>query len=165
MEVGGLRRGKGHWAQVVFRCAGHRMGAGLVQPCHRERGSEEEWHVVVREEGTLPVVVRGDGEIRLAMAGDRVDAGACGALEAGVGTLRDRVKVHQVPEVEGPQERAVARVLGARSAPIRRPRRRVGVGDYQDGRRVHQTGDLSPDVRPPSHIWPYTNVDLRGVGR
>ena len=141
------------------------MGAGLVQPCHGERGSEEEWHVVVREEGTLPIVVRGDGEFRLAMAGDRVDAGACLALEAGVRTLRDRVEVHQVPGFESPQERAVACVLRARSASIRRPRGGVGVGDHQDGRRVHQTGDLPPDVRPPSHIWFYTNVDLVGVGR
>ena len=58
--------------------------------------------MVVREEGTRLVVVQGDGELRLTVAGDRVDAGACGSLEAGVRTLRDRVKVHQVPEAEGP---------------------------------------------------------------
>ena len=117
------------------------------------------------EEGTLPVVVRGDGELRLAVAGDRVDAGARGSLEAGVRTLRDRVKVHQVPEVEGPQVRAVARILGARGPPIRRPGCRVGVRDNQDGCRVNQAGDLPPDGRPPSHIWLYANVDLGGMGR
>ena len=41
-----------------------------------------------------------------------------GTLEAGICTLRDRVKVHQVLEVEGPQDRAVARILRARSPPV-----------------------------------------------
>ena len=93
---------------------------------------------MVREEGTRPVVVRGDGELRLAVAGDRVDAGACGSMEAGLRTPRDRVKVHQVPEVEGPQERAVARILGARGPPICWPGRRVGVCDNQGCCRVDQ---------------------------
>ena len=120
---------------------------------------------MVREEGTRPVVVRGDGELRLAVAGDRVDAGACGSLEAGVRTLRDRVKVHQVPEVEGPQERAVARILGARGPPICWPGRRVGVCDNQDGCRVDQAGDLPPDGGPPSHIGLNAYADLGGMGR
>ena len=152
LEVGCICRGHGHRAQVVLRRAGDRMGAGLVQPDHRECDGEEKGDVVVREQGTPPVVVRGDGELRLAVAGDRVNAGARGTLEAGICSLRDRVKVHQVPEVEGPQERAVARVFGARSPPVRRSGRRVGVSHHEDGRQVHDAGDLLPNARPPSNI-------------
>ena len=78
---------------MVLRGAGDRIGAGLVKPDHREGDGEEKGDVVVREEGTRPVVVRGDGELRLAVAGDCVDAGARGSLEAGGRILRDRVKV------------------------------------------------------------------------
>ena len=65
MEIGRVGRGHGHWAQVVLRGAGDRMGAGLVRPVHREGDGEKEGDVVVREEGARPVVVRGDGELRL----------------------------------------------------------------------------------------------------
>ena len=41
MEIGPVGRGQGHWAQVVLRGAGDRMGAGLVQPVHREGGGEK----------------------------------------------------------------------------------------------------------------------------
>ena len=64
MEIGRVIRGQGHWAQVVLQGAGDRMGAGLVQPVHREGDGEKEGDVVVREEGACPVVVRGDGELR-----------------------------------------------------------------------------------------------------
>ena len=74
LEVGRFSRGQGHWAQMVLRGAGDPMGAGLVPPDHRECDGEEEGDVVVREEGTPPVVVRGDGELRLVVAADRVDA-------------------------------------------------------------------------------------------
>ena len=47
LEVGRVCRGQGHWAQVVLRGARDRMGAGLVQPDHRERDGEEEGDVVV----------------------------------------------------------------------------------------------------------------------
>ena len=94
MEIGRVGRGQGHWAQVVLRGAGDRMGAGLVQPVHREGDGEKEGDVVVREEGARLVVVRGDVELCLAVAGGCVDAGARGPLEAGVCVLRDRVKVH-----------------------------------------------------------------------
>ena len=99
-----------------------------------------------------------------AVAGSCVDAGARGPLEAGVCVLRDRVKVHQVPEVEGPQERAVARVLGARGPSICRSGRRVGVRDNQDGRRVDQAGDLPPDGGPPSHVRLHAYANLGGMG-
>ena len=75
--------GQGHWAQVVFCCAPDRMGAGLVQSDRRECGSEEKGDVKVREEGNPRVVVGGDSELRLTMAGDCVDAEARGTLEAG----------------------------------------------------------------------------------
>ena len=55
---------------------------------------EEEGDMVVRQEGASPVVVGSYGECRLSVAGDRVDAGARGPLEAGVRLLRDRVQVY-----------------------------------------------------------------------
>ena len=76
---------------------------------------EKEGDMVVREEGAPPVVVGGD--LRLAVTGDSVNAGARGPLEAGVRPLRDRV---QVLEVESLQERAVACIIGARSSLVRR---------------------------------------------
>ena len=94
MEIDRVGRGQGHWAQVVLGGAGDRMGAGLVQLVHQEGDGEKEGDVVVREEGACPVVVLGDGELRLAVAGGCVGAGARGPLEAGVCALRDRVKVH-----------------------------------------------------------------------
>ena len=50
-------------------------GLGLSS-FHREGDGEKEGGVVVREEGARPVVVRGDGELRFAVAGGCVDAGA-----------------------------------------------------------------------------------------
>ena len=90
---------------------------------------------------------------RLAVAGDRVDAGARCPLETEVYLWRDRVQVYQVPEVEGPQECAMAIIIGAWGPPVRWPGRRVGVGHYHNGRRVHHAGDLAPHVRPPSQVW------------
>ena len=57
LEVACICRGQGHRAQVVLRRAGDRMGAGLVQPDHRECEGEEKGDVVVREEGNPLVVV------------------------------------------------------------------------------------------------------------
>ena len=79
----------------------------------RMGGCEEEGGMAVRQEGASPVVVGSYGERRLSVAGDRVDAGARGPLEAGVCPLRDRVQVYQAPEVESPQERLVAYIIGA----------------------------------------------------
>ena len=74
--------------------------------------------MVVRQEGASPVV-GSYGECRLAVASDRVDAGALSPLEAGVRPLRDRVQVHQVPEVESVQKRSVACIIGARGSLVR----------------------------------------------
>ena len=70
------------------------MGAGFFQPDHRKGDGEEEGGMVVRVEGASAVAVGSYGAWRLRVAGDRVIAGACGPLEAGVRPLRDWVQVH-----------------------------------------------------------------------
>ena len=90
-KVGRIRQGKGHRAEVVFGRAGHRVGAGLLQPDHRVGESEEEGDMVVGREGAAPIVVGRNGYRRLLMAGDRVNAGASGPLETGVGPSGDGV--------------------------------------------------------------------------
>ena len=92
------------------------MGAWLVQPDHWVSDGEEE----------------GDHDRRLAVASDRVDAGARTPLETGVRLSWDRVQVHQVSEVEGPQERAIARVVRAWGPSVGWPSCRVGVCHHQN---------------------------------
>ena len=70
--------------------------------------------MVVRQEGATPIVVGSHRDRRPTVAGDCVDAGARSPLEIGVRLRWDRVQVHQASEVEGPQERAIARVVWAR---------------------------------------------------
>ena len=42
LEIGRIRRGWSHWAQVVLRRAGDRIGAGFFQPDHQMGDGEEE---------------------------------------------------------------------------------------------------------------------------
>ena len=48
LDIGRIHRGQDHWAQVVLRCAGDRMGARLVQSDHWKCDGEEMGDVVVQ---------------------------------------------------------------------------------------------------------------------
>ena len=68
--------------------------------------------MVVRWEGAAPIVVGCYGDRRVNVAGGRVDAG--GSMQSPRNRNRSqRGQVHKVPEVEGPQERPIARTRGA----------------------------------------------------
>ena len=121
--------------------------------------------MVVQQEGASPVVVGRYCERRLAVAGDRVDAGALCPLKAGVfsgGTGCRSTRSLRLTARRNVRQRVSS---GRGVPPILLPGRRVGVGHYQNGRRIHYVGELAPDVRPPSHVWLTANVDLGGVGR
>ena len=92
---------------------------------------------MVQYEGASRVMVGSYRKRLLAVAGDRVNAGADRPLETGAGLKRDRVQVYEVPEVEGSQECVIACIIGAWGPSVRLPSCRVGVGHHQIGRPVH----------------------------
>ena len=70
------------------------MGAWPVQPGHWVSDGEEEGDMVVRQEGATLAVAGRHYDRCLAVAGERVDAGACSPLETGARLNRDQVSIH-----------------------------------------------------------------------